>query len=301
MISVIVCTHNRCESLRETLQALATQRLGRGLRLEVIVVDNNSADATKTVVEDAAGNSRWPIRYVFERRQGKSMALNRGIREADGKFLMLTDDDALPEPTWAQALYGAFVRHRADCVGGRVVPVWLRRPPRWLRSPKRWGYLAMLDHGPTPLVAGRDSTGDFLLGVNLGFRKTALKRVGTFRTDLGPVGMRLTRCEDSELVQRFILRGKRVVYTPEAVVRHKVEPQRMELPYIRRHKFHVGRSAARFVNQDTRVPAWLVRQCAANGVAALVATARRQEWPRVQHEARFWYQLGRIVGGLRRR
>src|SRR5437762_3176643 len=95
-ISAIVCTYNRCESLRDTLTALKQQHLRNGSSLEILVVDNNSRDLTKKVVSEAAKESGWPIRYVFESRQGKSSALNRGIREAAGEFLVMTDDDMIP-------------------------------------------------------------------------------------------------------------------------------------------------------------------------------------------------------------
>ena len=53
-VSVIVCTYNRCESLRQTLDALARQVMRSSGTVELLVVDNNSHDATKAVVKDAS-------------------------------------------------------------------------------------------------------------------------------------------------------------------------------------------------------------------------------------------------------
>ena len=66
LVSAIVCTYNRCESLRQTLQALKRQVLLAGDMLEILVVDNNSTDQTPAVIAAEARDSRWPIRYLFE-------------------------------------------------------------------------------------------------------------------------------------------------------------------------------------------------------------------------------------------
>src|SRR5436853_382150 len=68
--SVIVCTYNRCNSLLDTLQALARQSVRTDASWEIVVVDNNSRDATRTNVERfTAENPQLRIRYVFEGRQ----------------------------------------------------------------------------------------------------------------------------------------------------------------------------------------------------------------------------------------
>ena len=48
--TIIICTYNRCESLKDTLESLEGLDT-HGLHVEVIVVDNNSGDDTRTVVK----------------------------------------------------------------------------------------------------------------------------------------------------------------------------------------------------------------------------------------------------------
>src|SRR3989338_6037339 len=132
-LSIILCTYNRADSLRDTLQALAMQQAREGLSMEVVVADNNSTDETRHVVEAQA--SRWPVRYLFEGCLGKSHALNHGISAAQAPWLAFTDDDVIPEPSWAQALYDAGRALNADCVGGRTLPLWAPEPPRGVTSP----------------------------------------------------------------------------------------------------------------------------------------------------------------------
>ena len=70
-VSVCICTYNRCERLRSALESVLGQQAD-GVRFEVIVVDNNSTDETKQVVDSVVGRGHLNLRYVFEGRQGLS-------------------------------------------------------------------------------------------------------------------------------------------------------------------------------------------------------------------------------------
>jgi glycosyltransferase involved in cell wall biosynthesis len=68
-LSVIVCTYNRAASLELTLRAFAAQTTPPELTWELVVVDNNSTDATRSVVEAFAAHRAVRVRYLFEGRQ----------------------------------------------------------------------------------------------------------------------------------------------------------------------------------------------------------------------------------------
>ena len=85
MISVIVCSYNRSDSLRQTLASLAGQSRPAGHSWELIVVDNNSTDDTAELVKTFAAASGLDVRYVLEESQGLSHARNAGIRAARGR------------------------------------------------------------------------------------------------------------------------------------------------------------------------------------------------------------------------
>ena len=68
--------------LAETLDSLARSRADH-LRWDVVVVDNNSSDHTRQVVMSRVERYPVALRYVFEKQQGKSIALNTGIAVAD--------------------------------------------------------------------------------------------------------------------------------------------------------------------------------------------------------------------------
>src|SRR4051794_24523004 len=96
--SIVIATYKRAALLRDTLESLS--RLQPGAAWEVIVVDNNSPDETRQVVEAAAPSFPVPLHYVFEREQGRSAALNCGFRVAQGDIVVTTDDDVRVEPDW---------------------------------------------------------------------------------------------------------------------------------------------------------------------------------------------------------
>src|SRR5690348_6636976 len=120
--SVVIATFNRAADLRATLESLAGLQPRRDW--EVIVVDNNSTDETKAVVAAAAETFPAPLRYLFEREQGRSPALNAGIRLARGEIIATTDDDVRVEPDWLDRAAEGLENLQCDYVGGRVLPIW---------------------------------------------------------------------------------------------------------------------------------------------------------------------------------
>jgi glycosyltransferase involved in cell wall biosynthesis len=62
-ITVILCTFNRCRGLAKALESVAASKLPDSVEWEVLVVDNNSSDQTREVVEDFGGRFPGRIRY----------------------------------------------------------------------------------------------------------------------------------------------------------------------------------------------------------------------------------------------
>src|SRR5919109_2420377 len=104
MISVIVCTHNRAHRLEQTLNSLQQMTVPVDLAWELIIVDNNSNDNTKEVIDSFINKSSLHVKYVIERHQGISHARNMGIREARGHIIAFTDDDCIVDRYWITAI-----------------------------------------------------------------------------------------------------------------------------------------------------------------------------------------------------
>ena len=188
-VSIIICTYNRAESLRQMLTTCCELEIPQGLQWELIVVDNNSTDDTKRLCESFGG--KLPLRYLFEPRQGKSVALNRGIHEALASLLLFTDDDVDVDKHWLSNLWTAAARHpEVSFLGGRVTPRWERQPPRWLaehfREVPMWGISLHFDMGEMERLLGADEWP--FPGANLAIRRRAILNGFFFREDIGPTG-----------------------------------------------------------------------------------------------------------------
>jgi len=248
MISVIVCTYNRSESLRKTLGSLA-QLCTPGAPWELIVVDNNSTDDTAEVAKILAAALNLNLRYVFEVNQGLSHARNAGIRAARGDIIAFTDDDATVDARWLCELQKAF--DQFDCVGvaGKIVPVWTSQKPSWLEldGPQTLmkGVVCSFDLGEEPRELNISTAPFGAIGANMSFRKVAFERYGFFRSDLGRKGKTLMGGEDTEFCTRLLRAGDRLVYAPKAVVYHPVAEERLKKRYFQSWYFNYGRYMTR--------------------------------------------------------
>src|SRR5579863_5799453 len=129
-ISVVVCTYNRARSLGKTLESVVAQSLPQGVEWEIIVVDNNSKDSTRQVVEEFQSRYKGRFRYLLEERQGVSFARNTGIRESIGEVLAFIDDDETAAPGWLQNLTANLFSGEWAGAGGPIVSQWDRPRPR---------------------------------------------------------------------------------------------------------------------------------------------------------------------------
>jgi glycosyltransferase involved in cell wall biosynthesis len=253
-ITVILCTYNRCQTLARTLDSVATSTLPNSVEWEVLVVDNNSSDQTHEVVDDFCRRYPGRFRYLFERRQGKSYALNTGIREARGEVLAFTDDDVTVEPEWLQHLTAALGRAAQWAgAGGRILPAQTFVQPRWmsLEEPYSLGgaLCGLFDFGDDPRKLDRAP-----YGANMAFRKDMFEKYGGFRTDLGPPPGGEMQGEDGEFGLRLMAAGERLRYEPWAIVHHPVSMDRLKKEYFLAWWFRYGRAQIRM--KGKRPPVW---------------------------------------------
>ncbi len=111
-----------------------------------------------------------------------------------------------------------------------------------------WGPLALVDYGDELVRYDEEHFRDRRLpiGANLAIRRSAIERVGGWRTDLGRVDNSLIAGEDRELCVRLYQSGLYTgLYDPKLVVRHFVPASRLTRRYFRRWFFWHGRTMAR--------------------------------------------------------
>ena len=249
-ISVILCTYNRYVYLKKVLDSIAASVLPESIKWEVLIIDNNSNDRTPEVASEFAARYPGRFRYIFEPRQGKSHALNTGIRESRGDVLAFVDDDVTIEPSWLRNLTQALDNSKWAGSGGRTLLAERFSPPRWLAlaGPHSLaGVLAaVFDLGDEPCELDRAP-----YGTNMAYRKEMFEKYGPFRTDMGPsADPDIPRPnEDTEFGRRLMAAGERLRYEPAAIVYHPVPKNRIRKDYFLTWWFDYGRASIREVGR----------------------------------------------------
>jgi len=305
-ITVVVCTYNRCQNLARTLNSLAESSLPESVGWEVLVVDNNSSDATREVVMQFAELYPSRFRYAFEPRQGKSHALNTAVQAARGDILAFTDDDITVEPTWLRNLTEPLFETRWSGSGGPVLLAWPCPPPRWIPSAEKHG-LSPLGYLERGLEAGRIQECPF--GGNMAIRRSMFDKYGSFRVDLGPSttsdcslwrsNLPPRTSEDDEFCQRLIDGGEELYYEPAAVVHHRVTEDRLRKEYFLAWWFEKGRGEARQSGARARtrvyflgVPTYLIRSLAVWTVKWILAIPSQR---RFRNKLIVWNKVGQLL------
>jgi len=251
--------------LATALESVASSAVPSSIQWDVLVVDNNSKDQTRGVVEGFRRRFPGRFSYVFEPKQGKSYALNTGIRQATGDVIAFIDDDVEANPHWLYNLTAPLSCGEWAGAGGRILPEAGFVPQRWMDGRSRNGLapLAIFDLG---IEAGELKEAPF--GTSMAFRKEIFVKYGDFRTDLGPQpGTGIRNNEDSEFGSRLLAAGEHLWYEPSAVVYHAIPLKRTNRKYFQTWWFNKGRADVREsgIPKDARwfivgVPLYLLRR-----------------------------------------
>lgn len=239
-VSVVISTYQRTDTLPLALHSLTQQTLSAD-RYEILVVDNDAAGSAQSVVASIHTEGRVQISYQVEHAQGLSYARNAGIRAARSDLIAFMDDDAEADPNWLTAILRGFAR--SDDVwatGGKVVPIWDAERPAWLGDDLLRS-LSIIDWGEEERAL---QWPERLIGTNCAFRRVVFQEVGSFDEALGRQGQALLGNEDTEIQERIHRAGKKVLYLPDAVVRHHIAPARLSKQYFYRRAYGTGRSQA---------------------------------------------------------
>lgn len=219
-VTVIVPTRDRADSLERTLAALGKQTLGNSV--EVLVVQDGGRDVLGRLV---AGSPH--ARLIRQDAAGPGAARNRGAREALGGVLCFTDDDCEPAPEWAERLEAALVD--ADAAVGATVNA---DPNSRLGAASQLVVTHLTEWSLSSHVYGPASnfaaTPDVFLDIP--FDSARFTFAGG----------------DRDWCDRVHRSGRKLVYVPGAVVRHR---QRLTLRSYLRQQYAYGRGSYRYRSQ----------------------------------------------------
>jgi len=302
-LDVIIPTFNRAEGVKQTLDSLLAAEVPARMQVLITVVDNNSRDDTPKVVDDYVRRFPGRVNYVFEKKQGRSQALNAGIAATSYELVGMIDDDEEIEAGWYRMVYEAFSQSDVGFVGGPYVPRWPGEFPGWL-PPAYGGVVGWVDGGSERVPFDENYSG-ILMGGNAVIKRTVLDAVGPYATWLGRTDKHLLSGEDEDMYHRLLNAGAKGFYLPGMIIYHKISPARLTKKYFRSWCFWRGVSLG--LLERTRkqacpyllgVPRWHYRT-AARGLLTGVATLFVQ--PKEEREAfatelALWDFLGLFYG-----
>lgn len=88
LVSVITPTYNREDFLPEAIESVLSQDYEN---FEFLIIDDGSTDNSKEVIDGYMDSGK--IRYFYQENSGQSVARNKGISEAKGKYVCFLDSD----------------------------------------------------------------------------------------------------------------------------------------------------------------------------------------------------------------
>ena len=213
LVSVVIPNWNGAHHLPTCLDALRAQTYSNA---EVIVADNGSDDGSLEMLRQDYPEVR--VLALGENR-GFTGACNAGIEAARGEFVVLLNNDTQAEPGWLAAVVDAFQRHpEAGMIASKML-LFDRRDTLHTA-----GDYYRLDGIPGNRGVWQPDDGAYsheayvfgACGGSAAYRREMLDQVGTLDDDF------YFSCEDVDLAWRAQLAGWRCVYTPGAVVYHKL-------------------------------------------------------------------------------
>jgi glycosyltransferase involved in cell wall biosynthesis len=303
-VTVVITTFNRSQMLPAALESMLHQEPGN-VRYEVIVVDNNSTDGTKQIVERYITQGHRNLKYMFEPRQGVSHARNRGVINAHAPIIAFSDDDVRVAKDWIANIKREFDEHpEVDYVGGKILPHWKTEPPAWLNR-DHWWALALLDYGDEPFYVNADNP-LCLPTANASFRCELFKRFGLFSPEF-------SGREDHEFLLRLWRAGSRGLYSPTVIVTAEVQNERLKKNYHRRWNTTTGRFnslmrlneimgpdgriVGELPNQPTLfgVPGFVYRGLIEESLGLVAATLSRRKAAALRNKNAVWYLIGYIT------
>jgi len=227
-VSVIVCTYNRREMLRECLDSIFSQTYPDD-KYEVVVVNDGSTDNTEEILREYQEKAKCKFKWVSQENSGISVAINKGIRTADGEIICFTADDCIVDKNWIMKLVVEYKSEIIGGVGGNLITYAIENMMERYTDEKK--------------LLNQENYFDPIIGANISYSRDAIQKTGF-------IDESLMSCEDVDYGIRVRLNGYKIRYAPEAVISHK---HHATLKRLLRQQHNYGRGYARMhkkYNQD---------------------------------------------------
>lgn len=215
--------------MERLLYKLEKQKTDGRFLYSVVVVDNDSHESARSIVQSFQKLSSIDVGYWMEPEQNIALARNKAVENSKGDLIALIDDDEFPGENWLLELFKAQIKFNADGMLGPVLPYYATPPPSWII---KGGFHERPSHKTGMVLSWASTrTGNALLRKDIFQDKKNL-----FRTEFGSGG------EDRDFFRRMIDQGYRFVWCEEAPVFEEVAPERWKRSFMLRRAFLRGKT-----------------------------------------------------------
>lgn len=226
-VSIIIPTFNRAKILGQTVESCISQTYPKD-KFEIIVVDNNSTDNTRQIVEKLQSKSPVTLKYLFEPRQGAHIARNMAAKSSESEILYFTDDDMILDKDVLINITKVFdLNFNVGVAGGKVLPKWEFDPPEWLLKYFKNGSLSLIEKSEKLIIASYDLG---IFSCHQAILKDVLFKCGGFNPDI--VKEKLIGNGETGLNIKILEAGYNFAYVDDAVSYHTIPRSRMTQKYI---------------------------------------------------------------------
>jgi glycosyltransferase involved in cell wall biosynthesis len=202
LYSIIIPAYNASGTLGRCLEALLKQSVLKD-SYEVIVIDDGSTDGTSQVVKS------FPVRSLRQENRGPAAARNHGAREAQGRIILFTDADCVPEETWIEEMVKPFSDPSVTAVKGAYRTRQCSFTARFAQVEFEERF-ALLKQAPSI---------DMVDTYSAAYRREVFLQVSGFDESFPAANN-----EDTELSYKLSRMGHKMVFNPDAVVYHLNHP-----------------------------------------------------------------------------
>lgn len=225
-VTVLFSTHNGEKVLQKALEGYLQQATDNKA-WQIIIVDNASNDSTSAILESF--KKKLPLLLLKHNVPGKNKALNSAICHIKSDFVIITDDDAIPEKDFL--LNWIKIKNEQkdyDLFGGIITPLFSKNnlPPCWMLENKfHWEEIhAVRDLTSRPIEA-KD-----IFGPNMAVRKSIFDKGILFNEDIGPNGSNKNypMGSETEFCKRVELDGHKAFFNAESKVIHIIRDHQVE-------------------------------------------------------------------------
>jgi glycosyltransferase involved in cell wall biosynthesis len=228
LFSIIIPTRNRPKELKNCLNAIGYLNYSNS-SFEVIVVNDGGDDSSEEVIDYF--EDKLNIVRIRQPQSGPASARNEGARIAKGKYIVFTDDDCLPAPNWLSELEESLKKYPDSIVGGKT----LNQLNDNLYSTAsqvicELAYKHYNENGEEPT---------FFCTNNMALSREKFYEIKGFDESL-------QTAEDRDLCKRWNNQGLKMIYAPEAIIRHA---HSLTFPGFVMQHFKYGRGSYRFYNK----------------------------------------------------